>query len=274
MSIYSPNAFLLGTMISAVLIFGGNVLNLLLCRLFKIGVLEFVTFYHRWLPLHSATVGGIKFILGWIPTGSSLKVFGMNMTEEERKQIPVEELPYAFFTKPKWVKILLQSVPFQLIGLLFLVVMTMQSGNRSLVETISAFHALVLDAFAAMFSDSITHDEFLIAAKSLLADNSPALFALTLFGVYWLLCLPLNWVMHAIAWGSEKPYRLLGVIGWLALLPTMWVLFWKIPKFVFSFFSWGEVFLHSGNVLVGVFVTGMVLHVLTLMVAKLSARGR
>ncbi|MBL0019549.1 MAG: hypothetical protein IPP17_24725 [Bacteroidetes bacterium] len=68
MSLFSPNAFILGVVVSAVLIFGSNVIYLLLCRLFKIGVLEFVTFYHRWLPLHSTTVGGIKFILGWIPT--------------------------------------------------------------------------------------------------------------------------------------------------------------------------------------------------------------
>lgn len=274
MSIYSPNAFILGVVVSAVLIFGSNVIYLLLCGLFKISVLEFVTFYHRWLPLHSTTIGKTKFILGWIPTGSNVKVLGMSLPEEERKQIPDADLPYAWFTKPKWVRILLHSIPFVLIALTLLVTAALQRDNRGLMETVWAFHALVLDAFAVMFSDSITHDEFLIAAKSLLADNIPALFALTLFGVYWLLCLPLNWVMHAIAWGSEKPYRLLGILGWLALLPTMWVLFWKIPKFVFSFFSWTEVFVHSTNVLVGVFVTGLVLHVLTLTVAKLSAKGR
>ncbi len=196
------------------------------------------------------------------------------MNAEERKQVPTEDLPFALFSKPKWVKFLLHGIATVLILSMLILAIAMQRGDRSVVETILGFYFLVIDAFAAMFTDSVTHNEFLIASKSLLANRSPVLFAFTLMMAYWLLFLPMNLIMRAIAWGSEKPYRLLGVIGWLALLPTMWMLFWKIPKFVFSFFSWTEVFVHSGNVLVGVFVTGVVLHVLTLMVAKLYAKGR
>jgi hypothetical protein len=272
MSLFSPNAFLLGAMISAILIFGSNVIYWLLCKAFGVRVLQFVTFFHPKLPIHSTTIGKTKFILGWFPTGSYVSVFGMNMPVEERKQVPEEDLPFALFSKPKWMQVALETVPFVMIGMTLVVCILLQQEARGWMETLQTFQSLVGDAFSVMFSDAITHEEFLLSAKAMMAGQSTVVFALMLFVVYWLLCLPLNWVMRAIAWGTEKGYRILGVIGWLALLPTMWVLFWKIPKFVFSFFSWAEVFVHCGNVLVGVFVTGAVLHVLMLIGVKVGTK--
>jgi hypothetical protein len=120
-----------------------------------------------------------------------------------------------------------------------------------------------------MFTDRISHDQFLAESQALLADHNPAVFAVALFAVFWMVCIPLGWIMYAAA-GGEKRYRIFSILGWLALLPMMWLIFWKIPSFVFSFFSWEEIFIHSANVLAGVFMTGVLLHLLTLVIVKLT----
>ena len=267
MEYFSSKAFLLGALLFSIL-FLSNIIYSLFCYIYKIKMVEFGIFHNPWFSLYSKNIFGINFILGWLPFSSHIKPLGgMVDDEEERKKIKSEDLPYTFFNKPKYLRTIFYYVPW-ILYLLVLDISILIIYNSNVVSGISDLTKYFLKAFQTMFGDNSERTQFILMTKEIILGKSLLLFS---FSVLMLLMLVLTsltiingWVLNLKLNKSKIPEY----AGYLIYLLFFGFILWKLPKFVFSFFTLSQNLIYISSFIVGLFSVGVVFFFMILFVAK------
>lgn len=266
MDYFSYNAFLLGALLFACL-YISNFVYSLICIIWKIKIIEFALFFNPWFSLYNETVFGTKFILGWMPLGGHIKPLGMIEDEEAKKKIKPEDLPYASFNKPKYLKTIFRLVPLIVfITALFLSVILISDSD--FVLELKNILSYVKNAFQTMFSDEISRNQFIITTREIIEGKNIIMFGFALLIFVMLLFTPISAIVNWYSNDKIVKSKVQKTVGFIVTLLFLWLLIWKIPKFIFSFFTVFQSLIYIISFLIGLFSVGVVFFFTTLFVIK------
>lgn len=260
------NSFILGTICFA-LLFLSNVVNYLLCIYNKIKINKFTVFFNPWFSFHKENIGGIKFSLGWLPLGCYVKILGMKADDEEKKKFSDSELPFTFFTKPKYFRTLFSLIPWLIFVVAFflsLILYTRVNGFGNGLKNIIEF---IILAFKTMFENEGMRDAFVDLTKEITTDKNIILFDFLLLTFYMVIMIPISLLLE---WFNDEntKSKIRKVLGYILTIGGFWILFWKIPKFVFSFFEFDQSIIFILSFIIGLFSIGLVCYFVTLFLVK------
>ena len=267
MEYFSAKAFLLGALLFSFL-FLSNIIYSLFCYIFKIKIVEFGIFANAWFSLYTKNILGTNFILGWLPFSCHIKPLGgMIDDEEERKKIKSEDLPYTFFNKPKYLQTIFRSVPW-ILYLLVLDISILIVYNSNVVSGISDLTKYFVKSLQTMFGDNSERAQFILMTKEIILGKSLLLFSFSLLMLVMLILTSITiingWVLNYKLNKSKIPE----LVGYAIYILLFWFILWKIPKFVFSFFTLYQSLIYISSFIVGLFSVGVVFFFITLFVAK------
>lgn len=270
MKYFSTNAFYLGVFISTVastttLCYG------LICIIWKIKIIEVSQFGDAWFSIYKDKIFGIDFKLGWLPFGSSVRPLGFLDDVEERNKINPSDIPNAVFSKPKYVKQLINFTPLLLYIVSFFVVINLSKFDL-LVDTSTIFDFAWKTTKEIFYSNS-HRAEYVLYAKSVLLGRNHILFSFLvadiLFAAISIPTLLMN-LLYASSKLSEKAKERLQI---LSFLPLLWLMFWEIPKFIFSLFGFTKSLIYIFSFTVGLFVLGLIFFFTLIFILKSIERN-
>jgi hypothetical protein len=267
---FNYNAFILGAL-AVTAIYGSNVFCCALCRLYNIRIMEFSVFLSSGFRIHRANVAGIDFSLGWLPIGSYIKPLGMAANAEERSQIAPEDQPYAFFNKPGYLRIVFLLASPATMAILFLITYII-GITTSAVPPMDALFNYMINGARAMFTSQVSHEAFAAQTQQILQGNSAVMIAFLILLVVFLVVNtgPLLSQLFSSTDGEVTGAR--RIVMMVAMIAFMWLAFWKIPMFIFSFFSWQQNILYVTDCLLGLLMAGVAAYFMTIAVVRVFAR--
>lgn len=267
MNYFSINSFFLGTLLFAYL-YLSNIIYGLLCIIYKIRIVDYTILYNPWFSLHQETIMGTKFLLGWLPLGCSVKPLGMTIDEDEKSKIAQVDLPYAFFNKPKYLRTIFRFVPWVTFMITLLTAIVIIS-NSSILNEIEQIANYLIHALRTMFSNSsIERQQFIIATKEIFSEKNIVVFVFTLLLLLTLLFTPITVIMNWFTYDKDKKNKLQKIFGFITTILFLWLILWKIPKFVFSFFTFSQSITYVTSFFIGLFSAGLICFYTTLFVVK------
>lgn len=261
----SYNAFRLGAMAFLAILLS-NLIFAWLCKIWKIKVLEFSIFLNPWFSLLKKEINGTIYKLGWLPLGAYIKPLGME--KADLQSIAVEELPFTFLSKSRTKQILFKLTP-TLVWLLFLLLSLYalkESGN--IFQAIEEMFNYILLAIKTMFGSG-SHNEFVKITNDMLVDKNIIAFALILLTSMYLVLTLLQKIMALSAQNEKKIYWLIKLPVFIVAIFAMYLTFWKIPTFVFSFFSFGQNISYLVSFLLGLYFIGSLVFILAMILVKI-----
>lgn len=252
---FSLNAFILG-----ILIFAGsyliNTFFILYCAIWKIRIEEFKVFHNPGFALFYKKMAGTKFILGWLPIGISVRPFGFKDGINKLTKYDPKYNQNNYFHRSKYIKPIFIFTPYAISLLVFLVSISLVSELGIVLEIVQVFNYLV-DVFQMMFSEDMPKEQFILYTKNLVSDKNLVLFAFSLLTMFVILISP---VLKVINWFSEDDKRQSKIkksIGFLFFIPFLWVVMWKIPIFIFSFFTVSQCIVYFFSSIAGILLSGI-----------------
>lgn len=267
MEYFSINAFYLGMLLFACL-FLSNVLYSLICLIWKIKIVEFGIFSNAWFALYNEQVLGTKFILGWLPLGSHIRPLGMIADEDEKKKINQSDLPFAFFNKPKYLKTVFSLVPWFIYILAFSIAMVLFSGLDNLISEFKIIFNYITNAFMTMFADDTSRNDFVKTTKAITTDKNIVIFGFILLSFVMLLFTPIMTIINWFSNDEKAKSKIQKAFAWIVTIGIFWLILWKIPKFVFSFFTTSQNLIYVLSFFIGVFAVGLLFFFSTLFIVK------
>lgn len=265
MNLFSFNAFLFGALVFLTMSFS-NVIYVWLCKIWKIKILEFSVFFNPGFSLHKKEVNGTLYQLGWLPIGVSIKPLGM--LPEEAQKLAAEDVPFTFFSKSKAKQAILRQSSVMACLFTLVVSLFILKGPGNIIQAIAEMYNYISFAIDTMFGLH-SHSEFEKATSSILVDKNIIVFALTLFISVLFVLTQLSTITNMFA-QDGKINGLIRLLGFAAILFVMYLTFWKIPKFVFSFFSFGQIMSYIVSFILGGYIIGTLIFILATMLAKLN----
>jgi len=271
MDYFNINTFLLGSLLFACL-YLSNIIYSLLCIFCKVRIVEFSIFFNPWFSLHQETIMGTKFSLGWLPLGGYIKPLGLSADDEEREKINTADLPYAFFNKPKYLQTVFRLVPWVIYlgaAIISILIITPFSFPTELLK----IGNYITEALNTMFSGGIQDRVYFIESTRQITDGKNLVFfAFALLVIFMLLLTPFTLIMN---WFSNdgKKNKLQQALGFAVTIAILWFIIWKIPKFIFSFFTFFQSLIYLGSFLIGLFSVGLVFFYSTLFVFRNVAQN-
>ena len=266
MKYFNNNAFILGALMF-VCIFLSNMFYCLLCWLYKIKIVEFSIFFNPWFSIHKETIMGTKFSLGWLPLGGFIKPLGMDENEEEKIKFSKDDLPFAFFTKPNYLRAVFSIVPLFIYFLVFIISLILFSGVNAMAADFRIILEYIIKAFETMFN-FINRDIFISSTMNIVETKNIVLFAFILLMLIYISLTPITHIMNWFSHEKKVKYKIQKVVGFCFTVSFIWLLVWKIPMFVFSFFSFSQNLLYVLSFFAGLFSVGLVCYFSTLFVVK------
>ncbi len=267
MEYFNTNAFILGSLLFACL-YLSNIIYSLFCIYHKIKIIEFSLFFNPWFSLHSEKIMGTKFSLGWLPLGGFIKPLGMTTDEEEKNKISQSDLPFAFFNKPKYLKTIFDLVPWFIYVFAFTLAFILFENFTELIGEFKNVINYLIEAFTTMFSGNTERDKFIITTKELIADKNIVLFGFMLLTFVMLLFTPLTTIMNWFSNDEKNKSTIQKALGFIFTIGIFWLILWKIPKFIFSFFTLSQSLIYVFSFFIGMFSIGLVCYFTTLFVIK------
>jgi hypothetical protein len=265
---FSINSFLLGTLFGSCVYFS-NLIFSLLCIIYNIKIIEFSLFYHPKFSLHNERVAGTNFILGWLPLGASIKPLGLGMNEEEIIKMCESELPNAFFNKPKYQRAVFSLVPFCIYIFAFTIAFIWFANFTNLIGQLANVIDYMIEAFTTMFSGDIKNGNFIATTKAVIANKNIVLFSTMLLTFVILLLTPLTAIMKWFINEEKNHSQMQNAVGFTLTIAICWLILWKIPKFIFYFFSFSQSVRYVSSFIVGIFSTCLVCYFTTFFITKI-----
>jgi hypothetical protein len=263
----SYNAFVLGAMVFLAISFG-NFIYAWLCKIWKIKIIEFALFLNPWFSLFKKDIDGTKFIVGWLPLGSHLKPLGM--LKEDLENIPKEELPFSFLSKSRSRQIFFHLTPFLVwLVVLLLSFFTLKSSG-TMQEAIVEMSNYILIVFKTLFG-AISTSEFVKSTTEVLNGKNIISFALILMISMFIALTPVTKLMPLLFRKEKEPNWLVKILSFAVTIFVMYLALWKIPAFVFSFFSFRQNMIYIFSFFLGLYFTGALAVALTTVLVKLNA---
>jgi hypothetical protein len=266
MLLINYNAFLLGAMVFLVISLS-NVIYVWLCKIWKVKILEFSIFLNPWFSLLKKEMNGTIYTLGWLPVGAYIKPLGM--LKEDSQNIPIEELPFSFLSKSRTKQVLFRLTPSLVCLFTLLVSIYALKGSGNLLHAFDEMFNYILFAIKTMFGLS-AHSELVKRTNDMLIDKNSIAFALTLLISMYLILTSLTKITSLYPQDAKKGNSLIKLIGYIVTIFGAYLTFWKIPAFVFSFFSFHRNVSYIVSFLLGVYFIGSLIFILAMILVKLS----
>lgn len=265
MEYFNVNAFYLGMLLFACM-FMSNVFYSLFCLIWKVKIIEFGLLGSAWFSLHKEKLLGTEFILGWLPFGSHIKPLGMLADDDSKAEIHQADLPFALFSKPKFLRYVFYLTPVFVYSLSFFVVINF--SQFGLMDETSYTLEFSFNVLRELFSGSEHRADFIVYAKNIFEGRNHILFSFLVANVIFLIfSIPMvvSNFLNSSDKISEKSKERIHI---LYMIFSLWIMVWKIPRFVFSFFELSQGFIYLFSFLIGIFATGFVGFYTTLYVVK------
>lgn len=211
---------------------------------------------------------GTKFSLGWLPLGGFIKPLGMSMDEEEKNKISQSNLPFAFFNKPKYLRTIFDLVPWFIYVFVFALTFILFANFADLIGGFKNLINYLIEAFSTMFSGDTEKSKFIITTKKFIAEKNIVLFGFILLTFVMLLFTPLTAIINRLSNDEKNKSKIQKVLGFILTIGVFWLILWKIPKFIFSFFTLSQSLIYVFNFFIGMFSIGLVCYFTTLFVVK------
>lgn len=267
MEYFNLNAFILGSLLFACS-YISNIAYCLLCLFYRIKINKFTIFYNPWFSLYKESIMGTKYLLGWLPLGCSINPLGMSATEEEKLQFKETELSFAFFTKPKYLRTIFNIVPWFIYLLAFIISLVLLSGPLNFLTEFNMIMKYIISAFETMYGSDYLRVQFINQTQDIIANTDIVVFVFNLLTLFLFLSSPLPWLMNWISDEKKTKSIIQKILGFILSACICWFMVWKIPKFIFSFFSFHQIFTYILSILLGMFSFGIISFFSTLFVVK------
>lgn len=266
MQYFNLNAFYLGILFF-VCLFISNIIYSLICLIWKIKIEEFGLFASPWFSLHKERIMGTEFILGWLPFSSHIKPLGMIENNEVKSKINPSDLPKAFFNKPKYLQKLLRFAPL-VVYLIAALTAILFNATLSIENEFTTIGTYISDSLKTMFSDNYqSRGNFTVSTWKIIDGKNITVFGFTLLTIVMVLLTPITLVTNWLS-NDDKKNKFQKVLGMLITISSFWFIFWKIPKFIFSFFTISQSIIYLSSFLIGMFFVGLIFFYTTLFVVK------
>ena len=267
MNVFSLNAFYLGAMLF--LCIGlTNILYSLLCFAWQIKIVEFVIFSNPWFSFYSENLIGTKFILGWLPLSCHIKPLGMLKSDIDEGKICLEDLPFTFQNKSKFQQKIFHLTPWIVWSLILIISLYSLDNTHNIIKNIQEVGNYALYSFQTMFSDQTKKAEFISITKNILMGKAVVPFSIILLVGFILLFSPLGKIIGWFSDDEKKKTKVKKFIGFLMTIAVLYLCLWKIPSFVFSFFSFAQIIKYLLSFSIGLFVIGTTVFFTVIFLAK------
>lgn len=211
---------------------------------------------------------GTKYLLGWLPLGCSIHPLGMSVDDDEKLKFKDTELPFTLFTKPRYLRIIFNLVPSLIFLAAFCISLILLSGLTNFVTEFNNILNYIINAFETMFGSDIMRIQFIDETKKLLAHKNVVLFGFILLTFIMFLVTPLTQIMTWFSDERKSKSKIQKTFGFILTICICWFMVWKLPKFIFSFFSFYQTLIYIGGFLIGMFSFGIICFYTTLFVVK------
>jgi len=260
MAYFSLNAFILGVMVFLAISLS-NFIYIWLCKIWKIKIIGITIFFSAWFTLYKRMFNGTTYTLGWLPLGSSIKPLGM--LQDDVAKLYFDDVQFSFLAKSKSKQIAFRLTPFFVwIFILLLSLYTLTNPSEILLS-IKEISIYIFKGVSTMFG-SISHEDFINQRKNIVS------FALILMISLYIILTPFTKIMSLFSREEKKTHVILKILGFLVSIFIIYLTFWKIPSFVFSFFSLKQSAIYFSSFLVGLYAIGLPIFILLLILAKLN----
>lgn len=130
----------------------------------------------------------------------------------------------------------------------------------------------LISAIISMFTGVNSNEDFILQTKAILENKNTVLFAFT---IAILLILFLSLFVKPMQWFGEKEdiHKVKKVIGFIIFIAFIYFCFWKIPGFLLSFFTLGQLLIYLYSLIFGLFISGCILYFLLILSMKLISRA-
>lgn len=267
MEYFNSNAFLLGTLALGCF-YGSSLVTALLCIFSNIKIVELDLFFSPLFSFYQKKINNTLFTLGWLPTGSSIKLLGVTPESFEDDQITEVDFRYTYFFKSKALKVFIQLSKWIFLTTLFCLLVIFYFDQTDIFTAFNTIADYILLALKAMFDNNSFRSQFIEATQTITVNKSILHFSFILFVLFFhlaiLIDLILKWTFNSLA--NIPFFR--KFIGVPLLLGILWLMVWKVPTFTFSFFSHTQSILYSINFINGLYTAGIICFFATLLIVK------
>lgn len=242
-----------------------------ICLIWKIPIVKFAVFSDPWFSIDNYKVNNTDFVLGWLPFGSYIKPYGMGITQDSDDVLEQKIIPMPIFEQSKLLQLSFKSTPVLVWLVIFigLVFISSQSNNAIFYSFLEYIKTVVV----ALFEADSTHASLIDLTNELIKKTSSLSIVVLLFTVFSLVSQFISLINSFFSSKEDKSNTLVvKIIGYGATFFGAWMILWKIPVLISSFFSFGEMVVSVYSYLLGSFISGSILFYLSLMLGKMRER--
>jgi len=263
---FSYNAFCLGALIISAISLS-NFIYVWLCKIWKIKITEFSIFLNPGFSLLKKEINGIMYQLGWLPLGAYIKPLGM--LEKDLGSIAIEELPFSFLNKSRTKQLFFRLIPSLVWLFVLLLALCTLKGPGNILQTTAEMLYYMLSAIKTMFGLN-TANEFVISTNNILIDKNIISFALALITSMFLIFTAVSKIMNIASPDGKETNWLIKLPVYIISIFGVYLTLWKIPIFVFSFFSFRQNVSYILSFILGLYLIGLLVFILTMIFVKLK----
>ncbi|PWV56159.1 hypothetical protein [Chitinophaga sp. S165] len=263
---FSHNAFYLGALIFLAISLS-NFIYVWLCKIWKVKITEFSIFLNPGFSILKRNINSTIYQLGWLPIGAYIKPLGM--LKEDLGSIAIEELPFSFLNKSRTKQLFLGLIPSVVWLLALLLSLCTLKGPGNILQATAEMLSYILVAIKTMFGLSAAN-ELVMRTTNMLIDKNIISFALTLLISIFLVLTSLSKIMSIYSRDEKNINWLIKLPGFIVIILGVYLTFWKIPSFVFSFFSFNQNVSYILSFILGLYLIGSLAFILTIILVKLK----
>lgn len=192
----------------------------------------------------------------------------LGMLEDDLKDINPEDHPYAFYSKSKFKQRIFKSTNYVVWLLILIISLYSLNNSHDIIANFKEMETYVFKAISAIFAPLSSKANFAAYTGNILVNKSRILFVIILFINYYYLAFPigqiLNWFLNENKRGGQ-------IVKWIAIalfVFFIYLIMWRIPYFVFSFFSFWKIISFVISALVGVYLVGLLMFFAVMMLVN------
>ena len=242
-----------------------------ICLIWKIPIVKFAVFSDPWFSIDKYKVNDTDFVLGWLPFGSYIKPYGMGVTQDSDDVLEQKIIPMPIFEQSKLLQFSFKSTPVLVWLVIFcgLVFISSQFNDAVFYSFLEYIKAIVF----ALFESDSKHVDLVELTNELVQKTSSLSIVVLLFTVFSLVSQFISLINSFFNSTEDKSKTLIvKIIRYAGTFLGAWMIFWKIPVLIFSFFSFGEMVVSVYSYLLGSFISGSILFYLSLTLSKMKMR--
>ena len=267
MEIFSPFGFKFGILLFLCICFA-TLVYCWLCILFQVRIEKFVLLLDPWDKyIFKRKINQTEYILGWLPFGSYIRVFGVYKNNEEINTMIEEEKKYALIYKPKIQQQIFKASPYLIWATLFLLFIYLMNPNTFFFANLQIIFTYAIIGSKSMFG-FLQKEEFESYSKAV--SNSFQLLPFSL-----LVCFLAFMILSLLStfnqmFADDKKSKLKKITVTILTLVLIYMVLWKVPSFAFSFFTFENALRYILSTILGIYFASIITYWLIIPLIRLN----